>query len=88
MLCSLATIDLNVFQNSGSRYYFIYDTSCTDDIPQADLVKTLLKDVWDIRTAKLRKSIDQMVAKQERHAQVRNITVSFLANNKCTNDNI
>lgn len=49
--------------------------SCADDIPQADLVKTLIKDVWDIRTAKLRKSIDQMIGKQERHAQVDNLTV-------------
>ena len=69
IMCSL-TIVLNFVQNGGSRYYFMYNFSCTDDIPQADLVKTLLKDVWDIRTAKLRKSIDQMVAKQERHAQV------------------
>eukprot|EP00112_Aurelia_sp_Birch-Aquarium-sp1_P026116 Seg906.4 transcript_id=Seg906.4/GoldUCD/mRNA.D3Y31 product="DNA replication complex GINS protein PSF2" protein_id=Seg906.4/GoldUCD/D3Y31 len=49
--------------------------NCADDIPQADQVKTLIKDVWDIRMAKLRKSIDQMIAKQERHAQVDNLTV-------------
>ncbi|XP_065064277.1 DNA replication complex GINS protein PSF2-like [Rhopilema esculentum] len=49
--------------------------SCSDDIPQADTVKTLIKDVWDIRTAKLRKSIDQMISKQERHAQIDNLTI-------------
>lgn len=49
--------------------------SCsTDDIPYADQIKTLIKDVWDVRIAKLRKSIDQMIAKQERHAQVDNLT--------------
>jgi len=71
--------ELEVFTKPPSNCYMevasMLLNSCTDDIPQADLVKTLLKDVWDIRTAKLRKSIDQMVAKQERHAQVDNLTV-------------
>ncbi len=51
--------------------------SSTDDIPYADQIKTLIKDVWDVRIAKLRKSIDQMIAKQERHAQVFNLINVF-----------
>ncbi|XP_066933059.1 DNA replication complex GINS protein PSF2-like [Clytia hemisphaerica] len=45
------------------------------DIPKADEVRTLIKDIWDIRMAKLRKSIDQMVIAQEPHAQIDNLTV-------------
>eukprot|EP00794_Sanderia_malayensis_P018834 gene18833-20730_t len=50
-------------------------SNCADDIPYADDIKTLIKDVWDIRIAKLRKSVDQMIAKQETHGQVDNLTV-------------
>ena len=48
--------------------------SAPGDIPKADEVRTLIKDIWDIRMAKLRKSIDQMVIAQEPHAQVYIIT--------------
>ena len=44
--------------------------SATDDIPHADEVRTLIKDIWDLRIAKLRKSIDLMVSQQEVHARV------------------
>lgn len=46
-----------------------------EDIPKADEIRTLVKDIWDIRTAKLRKSIDQMVTEQEPHAQIDNLTL-------------
>lgn len=46
-----------------------------EDIPRADEVRTLIKDIWDVRMAKLRKSIDQMVISQEPRAQIDNLTV-------------
>lgn len=44
--------------------------SASDDIPHADEVRTLIKDIWDLRIAKLRKSIDIMVSQQEVYARV------------------
>jgi len=52
--------------------YILY--SAPEDIPKADAVRTLIKDIWDVRMAKLRKSIDQMVIGQEPHAQVFNLS--------------
>ena len=56
-------LDLNdvVFQLCSAR----------DDIPYADEVQTLIKDIWEIRIAKLRKSINIMVQEKETHARVR-----------------
>ena len=44
--------------------------SAPEDIPKADEIRILIKDIWDIRMAKLRKSVDQMITRQESHAQV------------------
>lgn len=46
----------------------------SDDIPQADEIRTLIKDVWDIRMSKLRRSINLMIKDQHLHAQVKNIS--------------
>lgn len=50
-------------------------SSATDDIPHADEVRTLIKDIWDLRIAKLRKSIDLMVSQQEVHARLDDLTL-------------
>uniref|UniRef100_A0A673VD80 GINS complex subunit 2 n=1 Tax=Suricata suricatta TaxID=37032 RepID=A0A673VD80_SURSU len=42
----------------------------SDNIPKADEIRTLIKDVWDTRIAKLRVSADSFVRQQEAHAQV------------------
>ena len=44
--------------------------SATDDIPHADDVHTLVKDIWDLRVAKLRQSIDKFIKDQETYARV------------------
>ena len=44
--------------------------SASDNIPKADEIRTLIKDVWDTRTAKLRVSADSFVRQQEAHAKV------------------
>ncbi|XP_057291680.1 DNA replication complex GINS protein PSF2-like isoform X2 [Hydractinia symbiolongicarpus] len=46
-----------------------------EDIPKADEVRTLIKDIWDVRMAKLRRDVDQMVIRQEPHAEIDNLTV-------------
>ncbi len=45
--------------------------SCADNIPKADEIRTLVKDIWDTRVAKLRLSADSFISQQEAHAQVK-----------------
>ncbi|KAK3744452.1 hypothetical protein QZH41_012864, partial [Actinostola sp. cb2023] len=62
------------FTKMPSNYYMEIATlllnSAVDDIPHADEVRTLIKDIWDVRIAKLRKSIDLMISQQAVHARV------------------
>uniref|UniRef100_A0A8C0RNK5 GINS complex subunit 2 n=1 Tax=Canis lupus familiaris TaxID=9615 RepID=A0A8C0RNK5_CANLF len=46
----------------------------SDNIPKADEIRTLVKDVWDTRIAKLRVSADSFVRQQEAHAKGRRPT--------------
>lgn len=39
------------------------------DLPQAEEVQTLVKDLWDIRLAKLRASTDVFIKSDQVHAQ-------------------
>uniref|UniRef100_A0A8D1U2Q7 DNA replication complex GINS protein PSF2 n=1 Tax=Sus scrofa TaxID=9823 RepID=A0A8D1U2Q7_PIG len=47
----------------------------SDNIPKADEIRTLIKDVWDTRVAKLRVSADSFVRQQEAHAKLDNLTL-------------
>lgn len=47
--------------------------SASDNIPKADEIRTLVKDTWDTRIAKLRLSADSFVSQQEAHARVRKL---------------
>ncbi|CAK8675290.1 DNA replication complex GINS protein PSF2-like [Clavelina lepadiformis] len=49
-------------------------THATDNIPNADLLRTLIKDIWDIRAAKLRSNIDKFVKLQAGHARLDNLS--------------
>lgn len=53
--------------------WFIFFFSAVDNIPKADEIRTLVKDTWDTRIAKLRLSADSFVRQQEAHARVREI---------------
>ena len=44
--------------------------SAMDDIPRADEIRTLVKDIWDLRVAKLRSSVDTFVRSDAVHAKV------------------
>ncbi|XP_067136392.1 DNA replication complex GINS protein PSF2 [Centruroides vittatus] len=46
----------------------------SNDIPNADEIQTLVKDIWDIRLAKLRSSIDAFIKSEETHAQLNYLT--------------
>ena len=71
--------DEDVFTKPPSNHYMEISSMllkcASDDIQNADEVRTLIKDIWDVRLAKLRRSIDQMVMRQETHAQIDNLTV-------------
>uniref|UniRef100_A0A8C4U7E5 DNA replication complex GINS protein PSF2 n=1 Tax=Falco tinnunculus TaxID=100819 RepID=A0A8C4U7E5_FALTI len=47
----------------------------SDNIPKADEIRTLVKDTWDTRVAKLRLSADSFVRQQEAHAKLDNLTL-------------
>ena len=47
-----------------------YSHSAMDDIPRADEIRTLVKDIWDLRVAKLRSSVDTFVRSDSAHAMV------------------
>uniref|UniRef100_A0A8B9B7S6 GINS complex subunit 2 n=1 Tax=Anser brachyrhynchus TaxID=132585 RepID=A0A8B9B7S6_9AVES len=47
----------------------------SDNIPKADEIRTLVKDTWDTRMAKLRLSADSFVRQQEAHAKLDNLTL-------------
>ena len=46
--------------------------SAADNIVKADEIRTLVKDIWDIRLAKLRSSIDVFLKSEATHAKVDN----------------
>lgn len=46
-----------------------------EDIPNAEVIKTLIKDLFDTRTAKLRKTIDSMLSGDENQTKLDNITM-------------
>ncbi|XP_046840661.1 DNA replication complex GINS protein PSF2-like [Xenia sp. Carnegie-2017] len=48
--------------------------SARDDIPHANEVQNLVKDIWEIRMAKMRKSMNIMVQEKETHARLDNLT--------------
>ena len=45
--------------------------SAAENIPHADEVRTLVKDIWDLRVAKLRSSVDMFLKSDSTHAKVR-----------------
>lgn len=47
----------------------------SDNIPKADEIRTLVKDIWDTRIAKLRLSADSFINQQEAHAKLDNLTL-------------
>ena len=51
-------------------WYLVLSCSAGEDVPRSDEVRALVKDIWDLRVAKLRKSVNIMVLQQETYAKV------------------
>jgi len=49
-----------------------------NDIPHADEIRVLIKDIWDLRQAKLRKGINDFVKSESTHAMLNNLTLMEL----------
>lgn len=49
----------------------VFVFSASDNIPKADEIRTLVKDLWDTRIAKLRLSADKFISQLEAHAKVK-----------------
>lgn len=54
---------------------FVSFRSASENIPKADEIRTLVKDIWDTRIAKLRLSADSFISQQEAHAKVKLIII-------------
>uniref|UniRef100_V5H5P6 DNA replication complex GINS protein PSF2 n=1 Tax=Ixodes ricinus TaxID=34613 RepID=V5H5P6_IXORI len=72
-------IDSPLFTKMPSDHYLevtqmLFDVAAAD-IPDASEVQTLVKDIWDIRLAKLRSSVDAFVKSDEVHARIDHLTV-------------
>ncbi|KAF5308720.1 hypothetical protein FQR65_LT06081 [Abscondita terminalis] len=46
-----------------------------DDIPKADEIRTIIKDIWDIRMSKLRRSLNTLVKNGSSYAALDNLTL-------------
>ncbi|KAA0714606.1 GINS protein PSF2 [Triplophysa tibetana] len=70
---------LDTFTPIPSLYYMeltkLLLNHAADNIPKADEIRTLVKDIWDTRMAKLRLSADSFISQQEAHAQLDNLTL-------------
>ena len=62
----------NTFNCGNKNLLKLYCIMCSapDDIPKADKIRSLVKDIWDLRVAKLRSSIDIFVKSDSTHAKV------------------
>lgn len=49
--------------------------NASDDVPRADEIRTIIKDIWDIRTSKLRSSMDYMIKNSSMYAAIDNLTL-------------
>lgn len=54
----------------GFTWWLVCLCSASDNIPKADEIRTLVKDIWDTRIAKLRLSADSFISQMEAHARV------------------
>ncbi|CAH1957684.1 unnamed protein product [Acanthoscelides obtectus] len=47
----------------------------SDDIPRADEIRTIIKDIWDIRMSKIRTSVNKLIKNADSYAGLDNLTV-------------
>ncbi|XP_015603178.1 probable DNA replication complex GINS protein PSF2 [Cephus cinctus] len=54
--------------------------AASDDIPNADEIRTAVKDIWDIRMSKLRTSINAFLKSEGTHAKLDHLTAMEINN--------
>lgn len=71
-------ISENVLSLPISPYYMevsrLLFRHANNDIPRSNEVSVAIKDLWDIRTAKLKSSLDKLLEKQQLFAQIDNVS--------------
>ncbi|XP_046391196.1 probable DNA replication complex GINS protein PSF2 [Ischnura elegans] len=53
-------------------------STCGEDVPRADEIRTALKDLWDMRMSKLRASVDVFIKSGGTHARLDHLTLMEL----------
>lgn len=68
-----------LFTKMPSEHYMVEAhlllSVASDDIPQCDQIRTILKDIWDTRMSKLRASVDQIIKTNAIHARLDHLTL-------------
>jgi len=76
-------IDTETFTKMPNEHYMVVSKLlfqyCSSDISQADILKTLIKDIWDIRTSKLRTSVKNFIGSENSYAKVDHLTMMEIA---------
>lgn len=66
------------FTKMPDRHYIVVAKlllgHASDDIPRADEIRTIIKDIWDIRMSKLRSSVDILVKSTGSYAAIDHLT--------------
>ncbi|XP_074661286.1 DNA replication complex GINS protein PSF2-like [Tubulanus polymorphus] len=77
-----AEIDSELFTEMPDEFYVevsqLLLNVAADDIPRADDVRTLVKDIWDLRMSKLRSSVDLFVKSDSTNAKLNFLTLMEL----------
>lgn len=67
------------FTKMPSEHYMVEAklvlNTAPEDVPQSDEIKTLIKDIWDIRCAKLRTTMDMFIKGEGELVKLDNITI-------------
>ncbi|KAK3865181.1 hypothetical protein Pcinc_029193 [Petrolisthes cinctipes] len=68
-----------VFTQMPCEHYLIVTqlllSSAPEDIPNAQQIKTLVKDIWDLRISKLRSSVAEFIESEGTHATLDRLTL-------------
>ncbi|CAL4076823.1 unnamed protein product [Meganyctiphanes norvegica] len=68
-----------VFTEMPNEHYLVVAqlllSTAPEDIPNAQAIKTLIKDIWDLRIAKLRSSVARFIKSEGTHAKLDHLTL-------------
>ncbi|XP_023027810.1 DNA replication complex GINS protein PSF2-like protein isoform X2 [Leptinotarsa decemlineata] len=75
----LIHVNGRLFTKMPSEHYMIEAKlllgCASDDVPRADEIRTIIKDIWDIRMSKIRSSVNKLIKDAESYADVTNLTI-------------